>query len=45
MELQKAPKHNIIEYKAKLAGLNIIPVKAKDTSSLCPKCRVKPKRV
>jgi len=31
----------IIGYKAKLTGLNIILVKAKDTSSLCPRCRVK----
>jgi len=28
---------SIIEYKAKLAGLNMLPVKAKGTSSLCPR--------
>ena len=32
---------SIIEYKAKIAGLNISFVKAKGTSSLCPRCRVK----
>jgi len=32
---------NIIDYKAKLAGLNVKYVDAKDTSSLCPICRGK----
>ncbi|MGC8850220.1 MAG: RNA-guided endonuclease TnpB family protein, partial [Candidatus Bathyarchaeia archaeon] len=32
---------SIMEYKARLAGLNVKPVKAEGTSSLCPKCRVK----
>jgi putative transposase len=31
----------IIEYKAKLAGLNVTYVDAKGTSSLCPICGVK----
>ncbi|MBS7611483.1 transposase [Candidatus Bathyarchaeota archaeon] len=31
----------IIEYKAELAGMNVIYVKAQGTSSLCPICRVK----
>jgi len=30
---------NIIEYKARLAGLNVKYFNAKGTSSLCPKCR------
>jgi putative transposase len=30
---------NIIEYKAKLSGLNVIYLNAKGTSSLCPICR------
>jgi putative transposase len=31
----------IIEYKAKLAGLNVVYVNARGTSSLCPICREK----
>ena len=32
---------NIIEYKAKLAGLNVKYVNARGSSSLCPKCGVR----
>jgi putative transposase len=32
---------SIIEYKAKLSGLSVSFVKAKGTSSICPRCRVK----
>ncbi len=31
----------IVDYKAKLAGINVVYVKAKGTSSLCPTCGVK----
>ena len=36
---------NIIDYKAKLASLNVKYVDAKDASSLCPICRENQARI